>query len=284
MKTMKSTYVIMAVIVSMLWSPEIVTAAESTLAIDLSHRIKAGFRSMQGEKEALHEHINSIDTKINDIDRRHQAASSREEKDELEGQYFTSRADGMLVMANYLNHTDRIVFGTINNMQSLSDELQKINGNARGNGTRQLQASKASEMIKGLGQIVMALGQTSHDNARVAQMQEHMRYVDERNKQLFSGNGLPSLDKEILFMQDIHAFIATLKQLVNVERVNLMTMIYKGEANEIVDGIMTFSKSVVSDIPFLGKYRDRDERYSGGTQSHSAAVSKPFNPDELGNY
>jgi len=286
METSKTIFAVVIVILALLFN-SVARGAETTLVIDLQKKIKADFNKMEqvnkeqdAKAEKLNEEIKEVVTKL-------MSTSEAAKKEELKNLYFKKRAEHLRAEAIKVAEIDSALSRITKNMTTLEREMDKFGGgsaNAKGLAPSDVQFVKNT--LKGSANIMATLQALKGNDPQLTNMSMTLTNLDMQYRTYFAPGKATSLKNQIAFMEDLHAYIYTVKSLLRHETVYLKSNVYYLMKDGIVRVINDFQKQFYSTTfkGFENQHTQDQEVLGEGSSVEPAAYPTNIDLKNIGNW
>lgn len=280
----KTIFAIAIAIVALLFT-SIARGAETTLVIDLQKKIKADFNKMEqvnkeqdAKAEKLNEEIKEVVTKLTNT-------SDEAKKDELKNLYFKKRAEHLRAEAIKVAEIDGALGRITQNMSALEKEMGKFGGgNVKGLVPSDVQYVKNT--LKGMANIMTPLNTLKGNDPQINNLTMTLANLDLQYKAYFAPGKTTSLRNQIMFMEDLHAYIYSVKSLLRHETVYLKSNVYYLMKDGIVRVINDFQKQFYPTIfkDFENNHIQDQEVLGEGNSIEPARFQNNIDLKNIGNW
>lgn len=285
MKTIKAVFAVAVIIFGLLFT-SIARGAETTLVIDLQKKIKADFNVMdkankeqEVKAEKLNEEIKQVVTKFTNT-------SDESKKGELRNLYFKKRAEHIQSEAIKVAEIEGALGRITRNMSSLEKEMGKFGSGGNAKGVASSDTQYVKNTLKGMANIMAPLQALKGNDPQINNLSMTLANLNMRYKTFFTPGKATSLRDQIMYMEDLHAYIYSVKSLLRDETAYLKYNVYYLMKDGIVRVINDFQKHFNS-TTFKGfeNHHTQDQEILGEASSiEPAEYQSNFDLKNIGNW
>ena len=285
METLIKTIFAIAIAIVALLFTSVVRGAETTLVIDLQKKIKADFNKMEQVNKEQDAKAGKLNEEIKDVVTKLTNTADEGKKDELKNLYFKKRAEHLRAEAIKVAEIDGALGRITKNMSALETEMGKFGGgNVKGLAPSDVQYVKNT--LKGMANIMTPLNALKGNDPQINNLTMTLANLDMQYRAYFAPGKTTSLRNQIMFMEDLHAYIYSVKSLLRHETVYLKSNVYYLMKDGIVRVINDFQKQFYS-TTFKGfeNHHTQDQEVLGeGSSIESTGFQSNIYLKNIGNW
>ena len=280
----KTIFVAAAMLLTSVLFTSVVRGAETTLIVDLQRKIKSDFirmeqvnRRQETKAERLNKEIKKIVTKLTNT-------ADEDRKNELKKLYFKKRAENLRAEATRVVEIEAALGRIVKNMVSLDKEMGKLS-----NGIEGLTSSDAGPIknsLRGMANIIAPLQALKANDPRITNMAMTLTNLDMQFKAHFSPERRTSLKNQIEYLEDLHAYIHSVRSLLKQETVYLKSNIFYMMKDGVVRVINDFQKNFYATTfkGFETQHKQDDEVLGERKDIETEGYQHKFDLNNIGNW
>lgn len=286
MDTIVKTIFAVAVVILALLFTSIARGSETTMVIDLQKKIKTDFNVMdkankeqEAKAEKLNDEIKQVVTKLT-------STSDESKKDELRNLYFKKRAEHVQAEAIKVAEIEGALGRITKNMSALEKEMGKFGSGGNVKGLTSSDTQYVKNTLKGMANIMTPLQALKGNDPQINNLTMTLANLDMQYRTYFAPGKTTSLKNQIMFMEDLHAYIYSVKSLLRNETAYLKANVYYLMKDGIVRVINDFQKHFNS-TTFKGfeNHHTQDQEVLGeGSDIEPAGYQSNFDLKNIGNW
>jgi Skp family chaperone for outer membrane proteins len=226
MKTIKTVLIALAVTMSMLAAGIAAWGAETSYIVNLHKKIKTDFRELDQVRKDTEPKVKKINTEITALVDQIENAEG-EKRDALENKYYKLRAQELALRVGTINQADEIVSRLTDNMRALDSAMAEGYRAEDGTVLSKEDLPVIGGTLRGIADMLKPMSLLKPDDPRVQYLGRTLQAMDSRYRTLPQGAAnKDSLAEKIAYMEDLHAFISSVRQNAESERVYLLSQIW----------------------------------------------------------
>lgn len=218
-------------------------AAETSYIVNLHKKIKTDFKELEKGQREAETRISQINKDISGLVERIESTENAEARDQLVNQYYKLRAQTLYERVKAINLADGTILRIADNMRQLDTAMAETNRNDDGTMLTKADLPAISGTLRGLADIMRPIYAMKSDDPRIQYMGQTIQNLDGRFRYLMDNQKQVSLADRVAYMEDLHAFIGSVRQVAEQERFYLLTKVYTILANNIIKFVDSFGKS-----------------------------------------
>jgi hypothetical protein len=219
---------------------------ETSLAVEttfeLQKKIKSDFSQMERVNREQESKTKSLNDEIKEVVTRLTNSSDETEKEELQKTYFKKRAEYLHAEATRVVEIESALGRIAENMSLLDEEMRRSLPGDYVKGLTQADTGYIKDTLKGMANILSPLEKLKINDPRISNMALTLNNLDMGYKTFFRPGGDVSLTKQIQYIEDLHAYVYSVKLLLREETNYLKTNVYYMMQDGIVRVINDFKK------------------------------------------
>jgi hypothetical protein len=283
MKKRSNIAFITGLIMLALMFSSVARGAETTLIVDLQKKIKSDFVKMEQvnrEQEARTERLNR---EIKEIVTRLTNTLDEDRKEELKKLYFKKRAEHLQAEATRVVEIEAALSRIIKNMDALDREMGKL-GTSKGISASDSAAVR--DALKGTANILKTVQAVRTDDPRVNNLAMTLNNLDMQYRMYFNPASRTSYGEQIQYLEDLHAYIHSVRSLLSQETVYLRGNIFYMMKDGIVRVINDFQKQFygVTFKGFESQHKQDEEVLGDRKEIERRQHQQKINLDNIGNW
>lgn len=279
--TIELIFAVSLIILSLILS-SMVHGAETTLVVDLQKKIKSDFNKMEevtkqqeAKAEKLNEDIKQIVTKLTNT-------ADEDEKEGLRNRYLKKRAEHLQAEATKIVEIEGALGRIIENSVALDKVINKDN-KAK---LTPYDAEPVKDVLKGMANILTPIQALKADDQKLSAAMMTLRNLDMQYKTYFKQGRRTSIKEQMSYLEDLHAYIASVRSLLQYETAYLKSSVYFVTQDGIVKVINDFQKNFYSTTfkGFENQHQLDAEVLGDGNKVEAGSYKNDFDLKEIGNW
>lgn len=273
-----------AVIITIVLFNAIARGAETTLVVNLQREIRSDFRKMAHINKTQDEKSDRLNKEIKEIVTELTNTTDENRKEELRQLYFKKRAEHLKAEVIRVVEIENALGRIIKNMITLDRVMNKTINGEEGFNLSNTEYIKNS--FRGMANILKPIHALKPDDPRVSNMAITLANLDMQFRRYFGPEGRTSLKKQIEYLEDLHAYVHSVRSLLRQEALYLKSNIFYLMKDGIVRVINDFQKDFYAPS-FKGfETQHRQDKEVLGEKREIGMDGVYYNPDfdAIGNW
>lgn len=284
MKTIINQLLTVLFILTLLFPASFLQAAETTF--ELQKRIKSDFSKIEKADQAMSSKTNELNKEIKEIVTKFTNTINEGEKEELRKQYVKKRAEFLKAIAEWAVEIVDALSRIAKNMALLEKEMNRSIPGDHVKGLSHSDTNHIRNTLKGTANILSLIQKLKPNDPEVNNLARTLLNLDLGYKTHFSPGGDIDLNKQIAYVEDLHAYMNSVKILLRQETNYLKENVYYMMKDGIVRVISDFRKQFYS--PNFRSFEDEhetDTRILGERgESENEEYNTPLDLNNIGNW
>lgn len=281
--TAKIVFTAALVMVALLFT-SVVRAAETTLVIDLQRKIKSDFKKMEDVNRDQGARADKINNEIKQIVTDLTNTSDEAKKEEIRNLYFKKRAEHLHAEATRVVEIEEALGSVVKNMVTLEKEIEKTGGDGK-----ELLSSNPEpikETLRGTANIVTTIQAIRGDDPKVRNLALTLKNLDMQYRSFFTHGRRASLAEQIAYLEDLHAYVYSVRGLLRHETAYLKSNVYFLMKDGVVRVINDFQKQFYATTfkGFEDQHRQDAEVLGDGSTIETEGYQGKVDLDDIGNW
>lgn len=238
MKTILNSISGIFIILLLLFPATAPQAAETTF--ELQKQIKSDIAQIGKSNQTRSEKTKKLEREIKETVSRISNTIDEGKKKELGNEYFVKRTQKVKAMAEWTVEIEPALRRVAKNMSLLEKEMNSAMPGDKKKGLAPSDREPIKATLKGAGNLLSILKELELDDRRVNNLSRTLMNLDQGYRNHFSSSGHIDLKNQIAFVEELHAYVLTVKQLLMQETNYLKGNVFYLMEDEIVVTVNKF--------------------------------------------